>query len=66
MSGSSVVTGSTGAKLSKSETNRLIKLQTGGKYTYDKIKRVKGDKYKSSKYSYDTYIKKNLKVKIVK
>ncbi len=65
-SGSSVVTGSTGAELSKSKTNRLIKLQTGGKYTYNKIKRVKGDKHKSSKYSYDAYIKKNLKVKIVK
>lgn len=53
-------------KLTKSEINRLIKLQTGGKLNYKKIKKVAVSK--SGKYTSipDNYIKKHLKVKIVK
>lgn len=57
-------TASDGSKLSKSEIDRLIKLQTGGKYSYKKVKKVSVKK--SGKYSYDKYVKKNLRVKIVK
>ncbi|WP_300629813.1 hypothetical protein, partial [uncultured Adlercreutzia sp.] len=57
-------TASDGSKLSKSEIDRLIKLQTGGKYSYKKVKKVSVSK--SGKYSYEKYVKKNLKVKIVK
>lgn len=53
-------------ELTNAETNRLIKLQTGGKFSYSKVKKVSDNK--STKYSEvaDKYVAKNLKIKVVK
>lgn len=53
-------------RLTKAETNRLIKLQTGGKLSYNKVKRVSDRKVLKYVEVSDKYIAKKLKVKVVK
>lgn len=53
-------------KLTTAETNRLIKLQTGGKLSYKKVKKVPESKIGKYSNIADKYIAKNLKIKVVK
>lgn len=53
-------------KLTTAETNRLIKLQTGGKFSYKKVKKVSESKISKYTNVADKYIAKNLKIKVVK
>lgn len=53
-------------QLTNAETNRLIKLQTGGKLNYKKVKNVPNSR--ATKYAdiADKYVAKNLKLKVVR
>lgn len=53
-------------QLTNAETNRLIKLQTGGKLSYSKVKKVSDSKMVKYAKIADRYVAKNLKLKIVR
>lgn len=57
---------SSARKLTTAETNRLIKLQTGGKFSYKKVKKVPESKIGKYSNIANKYIAKNLKIKVVK